>query len=460
MTLAYRSCEWEDTMIETELDRDHPSEVVDLLARLIRFDTTNWGHGRSAGERPAAEWVADQLESVGWLPQLLAPDGAPDRGSVVLRIPGMRRDLPAILVHGHLDVVPAAPDDWSVDPFGGVVEDGYVWGRGAADMKDMCAMTLGTVRRWARKDVRPERDVVVAFLADEEAGGRYGSRWLVRSHPELFAGVEAAIGESGGMFRWLRHGDRSARCYPVGTAERGSMHLRLTARGAAGHGSRPASTTAVSALVDAVHRFVHHRWPIHLSPPVRAQLEGTAEALGLTVDLDTDAGVEACLDLLGHAADVAKFTVRASTTPTMLAAGYKVNVIPGTATAEIDVRCPPGYADQLEAALPGLIGDEVEFEFTSHTLPISAPMDGPWFEAIRDAVGRADPEAVVLPYCMGGGTDAKAFAQLGIAGYGFAPLGEDPQGRIRQGVHGIDERVPVASLLWGAEVLDDFLRRV
>jgi acetylornithine deacetylase/succinyl-diaminopimelate desuccinylase-like protein len=429
-------------MRETEPDRDQ-AEVVDLLARLIRFDTTNWGPGRSAGERPAAEWVADQLEAVGWSPQLLAPDKERDRVSVVLRIPGMRRDLPAILVHGHLDVVPAAPDDWSVDPFGGVVEDGYVWGRGAADMKDMCAMTLHTVQRWAREDVRPERDVVVAFLADEEAGGRYGSRWLVRAHPELFAG-----------------GDRSARCYPVGTAERGSMHLRLTARGAAGHGSRPGSSTAVSVLVDAVHRFAHHRWPIHLSPAVRAQLEGTAEALDLTVDLDTEAGVEACLALLGHAADVAKFTVRASTTPTMLTAGYKVNVIPGTATAEIDVRCPPGYADELEAALPRLIGDEVEFEFTSHSLPISAPMDGPWFGAIRDAVGRADPEAVVLPYCMGGGTDAKAFATLGIAGYGFAPLGEDPQGRIRQGVHGVDERVPVASLLWGAQVLDDFLRRV
>src|SRR5436190_3720375 len=259
----------EGAMIERERDRDQP-KVVDLLVQLIRFDTTSWGPGRSAGERPAAEWVVDQLEAVGWSPQVLAPDDAPDRASVVLRIPGMRRDLPGILVHGHLDVVPAAPDDWSVDPFEGAVEGGYVWGRGAADMKDMCAMTLATVQRWGRENVRPERDVVVAFLADEEAGGRYGSRWVVNSHPELFAGVEAAIGESGGMFRWLRHGDRSARCYPVGTAERGSMHLRLTARGAAGHGSRPGPSTAVSVLVAAVHRFAHHPWPIHLSPPVRA----------------------------------------------------------------------------------------------------------------------------------------------------------------------------------------------
>ncbi|HEU4332067.1 MAG TPA: M20/M25/M40 family metallo-hydrolase [Lapillicoccus sp.] len=446
-------------MTHTEPARDRPP-VVEALTQLIRFDTTNWGRGRSTGERAAAEWVVERLASCGWTPQLLTRDDAPKRANVVLRIPGMRPDLPALLAHGHLDVVPAAADDWTVDPFGGLVADGYVWGRGAADMKDMCAMTLTAVERWARTGVRPQRDIVVAFLADEEAGGRYGAQWLVRAHPELFAGVAAGISESGGMFRWLRHGDRSARAYPVGTAERGSMHLRLTARGAAGHASRPGRTTAVSLLIDALYRLAHHRWPMHLSPPVRAQLAGTAEALGLVVDLDSEAGVEACLEQLGHAADVARFTVRASSTPTMLDAGYKVNVIPGVATAEVDVRCPPGFAEELEATLPQLVGDQVELEFTSHSLPISAPMDGPWFEAIQDAVHRADPEAVVIPYCMGGGTDAKAFARLGIAGYGFAPLGEDPEGRTREGVHGVDERVPVASLLWGARVLDDFLLRV
>jgi acetylornithine deacetylase/succinyl-diaminopimelate desuccinylase-like protein len=446
-------------MTQTE-SGDRPNEVVDLLSTLIGFDTTNWGRGRSAGERPAAQWVADRLSAAGWAPQVLARDDAPDRANVVLRVPGMRRDLPALLVHGHLDVVPAEAADWSVDPFGGLVRDGYVWGRGAADMKDMCAMTLAALLRWKRTGVRPRRDILVAFVADEEAGGRYGAHWLVRAHPEVFAGVEAAIGESGGMFRWLRHGDHSVRAYPVGTAERGSMHLRLTARGATGHASRPGAATAVSLLIDALHRLLHHRWPMHLSPPVRAQLAGTAEALGLVVDLDTEAGVEACLERLGYAADVARFTVRASTTPTMLNAGYKVNVIPGTATAEVDVRCPPGFAEELEATLPQLVGDQVELEFTSHALPISAPMDGPWFQAIRDVVHRADPEAVVIPYCMGGGTDAKAFARLGIAGYGFAPLGEDREGRIREGVHGVDERVPVASLLWGSRVLDDFLLRV
>jgi acetylornithine deacetylase/succinyl-diaminopimelate desuccinylase-like protein len=435
-------------------------DLVDLLSTLIRFDTTNWGRGRSAGEGEAAAWMAGRLKSVGWGPQLLARGDAPDRANVVLRVPGLRRDLPGLLVHGHLDVVPAEAADWSVDPFGGLVRDGYVWGRGAVDMKDMCAMTLDTLLRWGREGIRPQRDVVVAFVADEEDQGAYGARWLVGAHPELFEGVEAAIGESGGMFRRLSRGDITVRCYPIAAAERGSLHLRLTVRGVAGHASRPGPTTAVTRLVDALHRLTHHPWPIHVSPAVRAQLQATADALGIPVDLDTDAGVEACLVELGPMADVARFTVRAQTTPTMLSAGYKVNVLPATATAEVDVRCPPGYAEQLEATLPELIGNEVEWEHTARSLPVSAPVDGPWFAAMRDAVCAADPGAVVFPYCMGGGTDAKAFAPLGIAGYGFAPLGEDPSGRIAEGVHGVDERVPIASLLWGRRVLEDFLLRV
>ena len=219
------------------------AEVVDLLSTLIRFDTTNWGRGTSAGEREAAAWVAARLESVGWAPRLLARDDAPNRANVVLRVPGMRRDLPGLLVHAHLDVVPAEADDWSVDPFGGLVSDGYVWGRGAVDMKDMCAMTLATLLRWGREGVRPQRDVVVAFVADEEDQGAYGARWLAEAHPELFDGVEAAIGESGGMFRRLERGDKSVRCYPIAAAERGSLHLRLTARGVAGHASRPGAAT-------------------------------------------------------------------------------------------------------------------------------------------------------------------------------------------------------------------------
>lgn len=437
-------------------------EVAALLSAMISFDTTNWGHGRSHPEDPLARWVADRLTEVGWQPLLLARSDAPDRTNVVLRVPGTDPALPGLVVHAHLDVVPAEAEHWSVDPFAGLVADGFVHGRGARDMKDMCAMTLATLLHWGRSGQRPRRDVVVAFVADEEDRGEHGAEWLVAEHAELFAGTGAAIGESGGEFRLLPPltpggAGEPVRCYPVAAAERGTMHLRLTASGTAGHASRPGADNPVTLLVDALHRFSHRSWPVHLSPVVRAQLSTLAAALDLPVDLDSDGGVEAAIAALGEAAEPARFTSRASTTPTMVSAGYKVNVIPGEASAEVDVRCPPGFDEQLLAALPELVGEHVSSTFTSFQPPVAAPVDSPWFAAIRDALVRADPAAVVVPTCMAGGTDAKAFAKLGLQCYGFAPLGEDPDGRRGAGVHGVDERVPVASLVWGAAVLQDLL---
>lgn len=444
---------------------DGTSEVVGLLQELIRFDTTNWGRGRCRPEGPLAAWVVERLREVGWEPLVLARPDSPERANVVLRVPGTDRAAPGLLVHAHTDVVPAEAGQWSVDPFAGELRDGYVYGRGACDMKGMAAMVLATLRHWGRTGQRPGRDVVVAFVADEEDQGELGAEWLATEHAELFAGCAAAIGESGGVFRPLERVPGSApgpvvRCYPVAAAERGTMHLRLTATGTAGHGSRPEEDNPVALLVDALHRFAHHRWPVHLSPVVRAQLATLAAALELPVDLDTDAGVEAAIAALGDAAEPARFTSRATTTPTVVEAGYKVNVVPGVATGEIDVRCPPGFDEELLAALPALVGHRVTSEFTVFQRPVEASLDSSWFAAIRDAVLRADPSAVVVPTCMGGGTDAKAFAPLGLECYGFAPLGEDPQGRREGGVHGVDERVPVESLLWGAAVVQDLLSTI
>lgn len=441
------------------------SGVVELLSAMIRFDTTNWGRGRSHPEAGLAAWIVERLTEVGWQPSVLSRADAPDRANVVLRVPGGDPTAAALVVHAHLDVVPAQAEHWSVDPFAGLVRDGYVYGRGARDMKDMCAMVLAALLHWGRSGQRPRRDVVVAFVADEEDRGEFGAEWLVSEHAALFAGAEAAIGESGGEFRLL---DRvpggstgpAVRCYPVAAAERGTMHLQLTATGRAGHASRPGADNPVVLLVDALHRFAHHPWPVHLSPVVRAQLSTLAAALGLPVDLDSDAGVVAAITALGEAAEPARFTSRASTTPTLVQAGYKVNVIPGVATAEVDVRCPPGYDEQLLAALPDLVGDRVTSTFTSFQPPVAAPVDSPWFAAIATAVLRADPGAVVVPTCMAGGTDAKAFAKLGLQCYGFSPLGEDPDGRVSAGTHGVDERVPVTSVVWGAAVLLDLLSTV
>ncbi len=434
-------------------------DVAALCAELIAFDTTNFGEGRSNGERAIAEHIAGLLSAAGHTPEIAGP--SPDRASVIVRLPGTDPSLPALLVHAHTDVVPVEVEDWSVPPFEGIIRDGYVWGRGAADMKDMAAMTIATVQDWATAGIRPRRDIVLAFVADEEDRGDHGAEWLVRHRPELFDGVEAAIGESGGAVSIATDASGAERrLYAVATAERGTMHIRLTTTGTSGHGSRPGGDSAVGRLLDVTQRIAQHPWPVHLSATVRAFLEQASTALGFEADLDSDEGVVRTVDRLGPAGEVARFTVRASTTPTVLHAGTKVNVIPSKAEALIDVRCPPGYEAELEATLKELIADDATSEFISYGPSVESSADTDWFRAMGEAILEEDPDGIVVPFCMGGGTDAKAFSSIGIACYGFAPLGHDHGGREVHGVHGVDERVPVESLVSGQRMLESFLRQV
>ena len=430
--------------------------VEDLCAQLIRFDTTNRGHGQCCGERPAAEFVADHLLDAGLKPVTL--ERAPRRTNVVAQVTGSDPELEPLLVHAHLDVVPADGTEWSVDPFGGEIRDGFVWGRGAVDMKDMCAMLLSVLHRWSAEGRGPRRDIVLAFVADEEDKGAYGAHWLVDEHAGLFTGCKAAIGESGGYTVPVTAADgRAVRLYPVATAERGTSHLLLTATGRAGHGSRRNDDNAVVTLINALARLAAHRWPVTLTPAVRAFLERAGAALGVEVDLSD---VDATLARLGPAAKMAENTVRNSTTPTVLTAGYKVNVIPGVAQAQVDTRVLPGTEEDLLAEVDRLIGPEVRREFIARQPAVHAPVDSPWFTAMADALRAEDPEAIVVPYCMGGGTDAKAFSQLGIDCFGFAPLLLPEGYDYRTMAHGVDERVPVAGLRFGANVLDRFLSTV
>jgi acetylornithine deacetylase/succinyl-diaminopimelate desuccinylase-like protein len=432
--------------------------VADLCSSLVGIDTTNRARGDAVGEREAAELVARVLtDEAGLEPVLL--ESAPRRTSVVARVPGSDPGLGALLVHGHLDVVPADPAGWSVPPFSGTVQDGYVWGRGAVDMKDTCASVLAVLRSWRARGVRPRRDVVVAFVADEETGGAYGAEWLVREHRELFDGCAAAIGEGGGF----PHPAGGVAFYPVGTAERGTLHLRLTATGRGGHGSRPNPDNAVVALVEALARVAAHRFPVRLTPTVREYLLRTAQALGVPAELDSDAGVDATIARLGQAGRLAAGVVRHTMTPTVLAAGGAVNVIPPVAEAMVDTRVLPGGMDEVDAALRELLGPRVRHEVVVQADPVQAPFDSPWFAAMTDALQAQDPHAVVVPYCLGGGTDAKAFSALGIPCYGFAPLGPAPDGDgydHRTMAHAVDERVPISGLEFGARVLDRFLLQV
>ncbi len=424
-------------------------EVVDLCRELIRIDSTNHGDGSGPGEREAAEYVAEKLAEVGLDPQIV--ETGPRRANVVVRIEGTEPARDALLIHGHLDVVPADPAAWTVHPFSGDVADGCVWGRGAVDMKDMDAMVLAVVRQRLREGRRPPRDVVLAFLADEEAGGRSGAHRLVETHADLFAGVSEGIGEVGG-FSFTVSDD--LRLYLIETAEKGLAWMRLTARGRAGHGSMLNDDNAVTALCEAVARVGRHTFPVRVTKTVQRFLEEVSQALGIELDPDD---LDAVVAKLGPIAILIGATLRNSANPTMLDAGYKVNVIPGEATASVDGRFLPGFEDEFLAEVDGLLGPDVQREFVVHDIALETDFSGRLADAIGASLVAEDPAARAIPYMLSGGTDAKAFSRLGIPCLGFAPLRLPPTLNFAALFHGVDERVPVDALQFGTRVLDRFL---
>lgn len=435
------------------VDEQALDEVVTFTSELIRIDTTNRGGG-DCRERPAAEYTAERLAGAGLEPVML--ERTPGRTNVVARIPGTDPSADALLVHGHLDVVPAEPADWTVHPFSGEVRDGVVWGRGAVDMKNMDAMILAVVRGWAREGFRPPRDIVIAYTADEEDSAVDGSGFLADRHPELFEGCTEGISESGAFTFHAGHG---LSLYPIAAGERGTGWLKLTAEGRAGHGSKVNRENAVTAVAAAVARIGEHEWPVRLTPTVRAAITEIAALHGISVDLD-DPGfdVPQLLAKLGPAATLVQNTIRNSSNPTMLGAGYKVNVIPGHATAFIDGRFVPGGEDEFHETLDRLTGPLVSWEFYHREQSLQASVDSPTYAKLRAAVETFDPGAHTVPYCMSGGTDAKQFAKLGITGYGFSPLKLPPGFDYQALFHGVDERVPVDALHFGVRVLDHYLR--
>ncbi|MFF2579720.1 M20/M25/M40 family metallo-hydrolase [Streptomyces goshikiensis] len=435
------------------LDAAAFDEAVEFTSGLIRIDTTNRGGG-DCRERPAAEYVAERLAGAGLEPVLL--ERTPGRTNVVARIEGTDPAAEALLVHGHLDVVPADASEWSVHPFSGEVRDGVVWGRGAVDMKNMDAMVLAVVRAWARRGVRPRRDVVIAYTADEEDSAVDGSGFLADRHPHLFEGCTEGLGESGAF---TLHTAPGQALYPIAAGERGTAWLKLTARGTVGHGSKPNRANAVTRLAAAVSRIGAYEWPVRLTGTVAACITELAAQQGLSVDPRArDFDLDGLLDKLGPAAALAEATLRNSANPTMLSAGYKLNVIPGEATAYVDGRMLPGGEAEFIATLDELTGPDVRWEFHHREVALEAPVDGRTYAVLHESVERFDPGARVVPFCMAGGTDAKQFSRLGITGYGFSPLRLPPGFDYWALFHGVDERVPVDALHFGVRVLDHALR--
>ena len=419
-------------------------EVVDLCRDLIRIDTSN----PIKPERPAAEYVAEKLTDVGLTPELF--ESEPGRASVVARIEGSDSSRGALLIHGHLDVVAADKSHWQVDPFAGEIKDGCLWGRGAVDMKDMDAIMLAVTRQRLREGRKPARDVVLAFTADEEAGGNWGARYLVEQHPEYFEGVTEAIGEVGGFSVYV--GDQ--RVYAVQTAEKGLAWMRLTANGTAGHGSMIHPDNAVTALAEALARVGRHQWPTQLPEATRAFLETVSELLGTEFDPDDPASI---IGKLGGMSKMIGATTQHTANPTMLSAGYKVNVIPQTATGQLDGRYLPGRADEFFAEIDRLLGSAVTREFVHHDIALETSADGDLWDAMSAALSAEDPDAIVAPYCLSAGTDAKWFAKLGIRCFGFSPLRLPPDLDFPGMFHGIDERVPLDALQFGVRVIDRLL---
>jgi acetylornithine deacetylase/succinyl-diaminopimelate desuccinylase-like protein len=428
-------------------------EVVGLASDLIRIDSTNTGDPQTlVGERAAAEYVAQKLSEVGYDAEYLESGDRPGRGNVFARLAGANPERGALLVHGHLDVVPADASEWSVHPFSGAVQDGYLWGRGAVDMKDMVAMTIAVARQLKRDGVVPPRDIVFAFLADEEAGGLQGSQWLVDHRPDLFEGCTEAIGEVGGFSITVGEGQRA---YLVETAEKGISWMRLRVRGRAGHGSMVHEDNAVTLLAEAVAKLGRHKFPLVLTDSVREFLAGVTELTGLEFPEDD---LDGAVAKLGGLARVVGATLRDTANPTMLDAGYKANVIPSTAEAIVDCRVLPGRQAAFEREVAELLGPDVEREWVVNLPPVETTFDGDLVDAMSAAVLAEDPGATVMPYMLSGGTDAKAFARLGIRCFGFSPLKLPPDLDFSALFHGVDERVPLDALTFGTRVLDRFLR--
>src|SRR3954454_21459927 len=422
---------------------DPAAEVVGLCRDLIRIDTTNPGDGTGPGEREAAEHVAGLLSEAGIEPEI--HESEPGRASVLARWGGTTGE--PLLLHGHLDVVPFDAGDWKVHPLSGEIQDGCVWGRGAVDMKDFDAILLSVIRARAAAGEVPARPVVLAFTADEEAGGHKGAEFLVREHPDMLADCTIAIGEVGGFSATVR--DR--RIYLIQAAEKGMAWMKLTARGRAGHGSMVNDDNAVARLTAAVARLGAHEWPVRLTPTMEVLLGTVAELSGTEV---TPENARSLVDEFGGAARMLGAVISNTVNPTMLEAGYKVNVIPTEATAHVDARSLPGYEEEFFATLEELIGDRIEVSYLSNQPPWETPYDGRLVDAMNRSLLAEDPDAIVAPYLMSGGTDAKHFRRLGMRSYGFAPLRLPADLDFTALFHGVDERVPTDALEFGVRVMN------
>jgi acetylornithine deacetylase/succinyl-diaminopimelate desuccinylase-like protein len=446
-----KSAEWgENVSMSPHSIPSIEDEVVSICQELIRIPSVNFGEGKG-DEKAVAEYVVKSLAEVGITAEIY--ESAPNRCNVIARIKGNDSSRPGLVVHGHLDVVPANADEWSVDPFSAEIREGMIWGRGAVDMKNVDAMILAIVRNWARTNFTPTRDIVLAFFADEEAGMTFGSRWMTAHHPEVFAGCTEAISEVGGFSVTVGDGKR---LYFIEAAQKGIHWMRLTSRGRAGHGSMMNDDNALTALTEAVAKIGRYQWPQRYTKTVKVLFKKIAEATGKPFDIED---LRPLLKEIGPTERMIGATLQNTANPTMLEAGYKANVIPGSASAVIDGRFLPGYEDELNQTIRSIIGSDIEIETISRDIALEVDFEGDLVDAMCNSITKFDPEGIPVPYLMSGGTDNKALSELGIVGYGFSPLQLPADLDFMALFHGVDERVPISGLHFGVNVLKEFMEK-
>ena len=429
-------------------------DAQEMCQALLRIDTTN----PPGNEAPAAAYLAGKLREVGYQPQIL--ESAPGRANLVVRRNGNGAAAPLLLT-AHLDVVEADAAKWRQPPFSGALVDGCLWGRGAIDMKNMAAMSAAVMRRLAADEVTLRRDVIFAAVADEEAGCDHGSRFLVEQHPALVT-AEYAIGEAGGFS--LHLGGKTY--YPIQVAEKGICWVRARFTGDPGHGSMPRPESAVVRLGEGVAALGRTPLPPHATSYVHDFMHALtsqqpALARPLMRVLSHPRVLPRILRLLPDESTRRTFSALVANTasPTVVRAGAKINVIPGEAILEIDGRTLPGQSEaDFLRELRAVLGEDVELEvLRSEPATVTDPIESPLLELIRAKILAREPDAVVVPYMIPGFTDAKYFSKTGARWYGFSPVKLEKASDLRFAdmFHGHDERIPVAGLHWGAELLHD-----
>jgi acetylornithine deacetylase/succinyl-diaminopimelate desuccinylase-like protein len=426
--------------------------AIELLQALIRLNTTN----PPGNELLAADYLAELLGRAGYETTVL--ESAPGRGNVVARYhgDGSRRPL---LLYNHLDVVSVEASQWTHDPFGGESDGGFIWGRGALDMKNVVTQQTMVMLRLAAERPQLRRDVIFAGCADEEVGGKYGLKWLVEQHPGL---VEAEMGlsESGALPIYL--GDQTV--YVIQVGEKGNCRLQLTATAAPGHGASPNyNDYAIRYLSLALERLTRQQLPTHLTATLANTLAQLAPILGVSpANLTQPQQLDALLEQMPPSSlrTMLRSTTRNSAAPTMLSGGTQVNVVPSQVSAILDGRILPGFGcADLIAEVRAAIGDDLPVTITHlpehDSIPLEAPSSGPMWEALVRNLLCRDPGAIVVPILLAGGTDAKHLAPLAVQTYGYSPMHFPPDFDWRNLVHGHDERIPISALPWGIDVLYD-----